>query len=496
MKKTNKFLICFCAAILTFVSCTKDLNLEPISQISNESFWKAETDAVGGLNGMYARFRSLEQDLYYLGEMRSQTLGNGVAGNNQNELEMFYNTMTASSSMPNWQAFYTVIHDANLILKFVPDITFTAESKKNNILAQAHTMRAFCYFVMVRTWGDLPLVDAPTLTYDPLAVQKERTPKAQIFTFIKSDLDAALGLYPDNTFPSNRVYWSKAAALALKGQVYLWTGKKENGGTADFTTALTALQEVGSADVALLTNYASIFDFANKGNKESLFAVRHADLETGDLQPYNHMWLYPAYIPATIDSITKEILKGANGYSVLEVEKHIQDQFTDDDTRKDASYRVIYSYPEGVKTYYSSIVYKYHGTLINNLRYWYDDKIIMRYGDVVLMIAEAKNALGQDPTAEMNLIRERAYGTNYSSHVFVSGTQEENDAAILQERLFETAFEGTYWWDLLRFNKAFKLVPSLVAKDSPQYAYMELWPIVLSTLSLETKVQQNPGWDQ
>ena len=61
-------------------------------------------------------------------------------------------------------------------------------------------MRAFCYFVMVRTWGDLPLVDAPTLTYDPLAVQKERTPKAQIFTFIKSDLDAALGLYPDNTF--------------------------------------------------------------------------------------------------------------------------------------------------------------------------------------------------------------------------------------------------------------------------------------------------------
>ena len=54
---------------------------------------------------MYARFRGLEQDLYYLGEMRSQTLGNGVAGNYQNELEMFYNTLTASSSMPNWQAF-------------------------------------------------------------------------------------------------------------------------------------------------------------------------------------------------------------------------------------------------------------------------------------------------------------------------------------------------------------------------------------------------------
>ncbi len=113
-----------------------------------------------------------------------------------------------------------------------------------------------------------------------------------------------------------------------------------------------------NADVALLTDYASLFDYDNKGNKEVLFAVRHADMETGDLQPYNHMWIYPAYIPATIDDATKEKIKGANGYSVLEVEKHIQAQFTADDSRTDASYRVIYSYPDGVKTYYNAIVYK------------------------------------------------------------------------------------------------------------------------------------------
>lgn len=492
MKKLHKILIYMSLAVVLAVSCTDDLDLAPISQISNSSFWKAESDATGGLYGMYARFRSLEQDLYYLGEMRSQTLGNGVAGNYQNELEMFYNTLTASSNMPNWKAFYLVIHDANLILKFVPSITFASEDNKKNILAQAHTMRAFCYFVMVRTWGDLPLVDEPTLSYDALAVQRERKPKSEIFTFIKKDIEDALALYPNNNLPTGRVIWSKPAANALKGQVYLWTGKKENGGSADFTTALNALNEVKTADVALLTSYASVFDYGNKGNKEVLFAIRHADLETGDLQPYNHMWLYPGYVPATIDDATKEILKGANGYSVLEVEKHIQDQFTDDDSRKDASYRVIWAYPGGVKTYYSSIVYKYHGTLINNLRYWYDDKIVLRYGDVLLMIAEAKNALGQDPSAEMNQIRQRAYGNNFAAHTFVNGTQPQNDAAILQERLFETAFEGTYWWDLLRFNKIFEKVPSLQSKAGQ--TYLELWPIVLSTLSLETKVKQNPGW--
>jgi starch-binding outer membrane protein, SusD/RagB family len=493
MKKLNKILIGLSIGILAMVSCTKDLNLAPISQISNASFWQAETDATGGLYGMYARFRSLEQDLYYLGEMRSQTLGNGVAGNNQNELEMFYNTLSASvTDLPVWQSFYTVIHDANLILKFVPDIKFASDNNKNNILAQAHTMRAFCYFVMVRTWGDLPLVDQPTLGYDATAVQRERSSKSAIFTFIKKDLEDAIALYPDYSIATGRTVWSKPGALALKGQVYLWTGKKEGGGSADFTTALSALNDVKNADVALLTNYASVFDFANKGNKEVIFSVRHADAETGDLQPYNHMWLYPAYVPATIDDATKEILKGANGYSVLEVEKHIQAQFTDDDSRKDASYRVIYSYPGGVKTYYSSIVYKYHGTLINNLRYWYDDKIIMRYGDVLLMIAEAKNALGQDPTTEMNLIRQRGYGANYAAHAFVNGTKDANDAAILQERLFETAFEGTYWWDLLRFGKAFDLVPSLVSQKTK--TYLELWPIMQSTLSLEVKVKQNPGY--
>lgn len=493
MKKSNNILIYISIFTLAVVSCTKDLELVPVSQISNASFWKTEVDATGGLNGMYVRFRSLEQDLYYLGEMRSQTLGNGVGGNTQNEFEMYNNTLTASSNMPNWQAFYAVIHDANLILKFVPTISFSSEANKNNILAQAHTMRAFCYFAMVRTWGDLPLVEDPTLGYDAQLVQKERSPKAEIFTLIKKDVDDAIQLYPNNNIPAGRVTFSKAAALTLKGQIYLWTAKRENGGATDLNTALSALNEVATSDVTLLTNYASIFDYGNKGNKEVIFAVRHADIETGDLQPYNHMWLYPGYIPATIDAATKEILKGGNGYSQLEVEKRIQNQFTDDDQRKDASFRVIYAYPDGVKTYYSSLVYKYHGTLINGLRYWYDDKIVFRYGDVLLMIAEAKNALGQDPTAEMTLIRQRAYGANYSSHEFISGSKEENDTEILKERLLETAFEGTYWWDLLRFDKVFELVPSLVSKAGQDY--LELWPIVQSTLSLEPKVKQNPGWE-
>lgn len=492
MKNINKFLLCFSLTLTMVFSCKTDLELAPISQISNASFWKTENDAIGALYGMYGRFRDQGQNLYYWGEMRSQTTGNGVAGNYQWELEMFSNTLTSSTALPTWQGLYTIIHDANLLLQFVPEITFTSNENKNSILAQAYTMRAFCYFVIVRTWGDAVLVDKPFLSFDPIEVQRERTPKADVFNFIKADLEQALTLFPNNNFAEGRNILSRPAANALKGEVYLWTGKNEGGGASDFTIALNALKEITDTEVSLLPDYASIFDYNNKGNKEIIFAVKHAEFETGDLQPYNHMWIYPAYIPATIDEETEEIVEGGNGFSVLEVEPHVQAAFQDEDQRKEASFRVIYSYPGGIKTYYSSIVYKYHGTLIGGLRYWYDDRVIYRYADVLLMIAEVKNALGQDPAPEMNQIRERAYGDNFPGHEFISSDQERNDEAILKERLLELAFEGKYWWDLLRFGKAFELVPSLQNKVGQDY--LELFPIVLSTLSIEPKVEQNPGY--
>lgn len=58
------------------------------------------------------------------------------------------------------------------------------------------------------------------------------------------------------------------------------------------------------------------------------------------------------------------------------------------------------------------------------------------------MKAEAKNALGQDPSAEINEVRKRAYKDKYEEHIYVNSTKEANDAAILKERLLELAFEG------------------------------------------------------
>ena len=71
--------------------------------------------------------------------------------------------------------------------------------------------------------------------------------------------------------------------------------------------------------------------------------------------------------------------------------------------------------------------------------------------------------------------------------------KRENDEAILQERLFELIFEGKRWWDLVRFGKAFEKVPSLQAKAG-QRSSTFLANCFNQTLSLNSKIQQNPGY--
>lgn len=97
-----------------------------------------------------------------------------------------------------------------------------------------------------------------------------------------------------------------------------------------------------------------------------------------------------------------------------------------------------------------------------------------------------------DPSSEINEIRKRAYKDKYEQHIFTKGTQAENDKAILKERLLEFAFEGKRWWDLIRFDAAFELVPSLSLFNGNKAKL--LFPISMKTLSLESKVIQNEGW--
>lgn len=491
MKNTNILKVILMMYIALTFSCTDIIETEPVSTITVSSFWKSEEDAQGGLYGMYNQFRVFaDATLVLVGEARSEVMGHGIQ-NADFRIKYFENTLSETDADLHWRQMYRIVNYANLIIKFVPEIEFSDEDAKNNIIAQAYAMRAYIYFVMAKTWGDLPLVTEPVEGYDAETTFKERTPVSQIFDIIKSDIDQALGLFTNNDYNSNRSIWSKPATNMLKAEVYLWTGKTMGGGESDISAALAALTEAENSDVALLDNFSRIFDYDNKGNDEVILAVNFTDLEASN-NYFADMYINANDVSPAIDEQTLAIIGQASGYNWWAPTELIRNQFSDDDQRKDASFLEIYTTEDGNQSFLTSIVLKGNGFVDGGVRKFLDDIIIYRYADLLLMKAEAKNALGQDPSDEINQVRQRAYGDQFDAHMFVNGSQQENDEAILQERLFEFAFEAKRWWDLVRFGKAFELVPTLQGRESEEH--LLLWPIPMSTLSLNSKVVQNPGY--
>lgn len=479
-------------SILSMGSCTDNLELTPTSEITVSGFWTSEDNARGALNGMYVRFRDqAASNLFIWGESRSGTLSYGLQASQGLE-RYFENTLDPNFAGPEWLRLYTIIHDANLIIKYVPDIEFTREEDKDRLLAEAYTMRAYVYFTMVKTWGNVPLVTTPTEGYDAETTFRERAAVEEVFALIKSDLNTALSLFPNNELGAGKASWSKPAANMLKGDVYLWTGKAMGAGNADIQEALEALQAANVAELSLLENYDDIFRYDNKGNSEVIMAVHFRDLESGT-NYNNSMYIRDDQIPAEADTELLEKLGQGGGLNRWGPSTVVKSAFSEDDQRKEATFLSIdLENSEGEMEPYASVVTKLRGYVDPSGRRFLDDVILYRYADLLLLIAEAKNALGQDPSTEINQIRERAYGDQFNAYQFSNMGQEANDEAILQERLLELAFEGKRWWDVIRFDKAFELVPSLA--DRAGQDHLLLWPISLNTISLNSKINQNPGY--
>jgi hypothetical protein len=489
--KSTRLLVITLALLFTG-ACTDDLELTPVSSITTAGFWVNEDNANGALNGMYVRFRDqAAYNLFLWGEARSETLTYGLQASEGRE-RYFENSLDPVFAGPSWLRLYTVIHDANLIIKYVPDIEFTNPDDRDKMLAQAYAMRAYTYFILAKTWGGVPLVTEPTEGYDAETSFRARSSVEEIFLQIKKDLNEALLLFPDNNLPSGRAVWSKPAVNTLKGDVYLWTGKRLQGGQEDFQTALNALNEVRNAPgLSLLNDYEDVFRYDNKGNEEILMAVRFLDLESGT-NYNNEMYIRDDQKPTNISAEAEALIGLGGGLNRWAPSQVVRDQFVAEDQRKDATYASIFVTNNSETEHYASVVTKYHGFVDPSGRRFIDDIILYRYAEVLLLIAETKNALNQDPSDEINLIRERAYGDDFESFRYTDQGQALNDDAILKERLLELAYEGKRWWDLVRFDKAFELVPSLQGRE--QDRYLMLFPISLGTISLNSKIEQNQGY--
>lgn len=125
-----------------------------------------------------------------------------------------------------------------------------------------------------------------------------------------------------------------------------------------------------------------------------------------------------------------------------------------------------------------------------------NDIPVYRYADVLLLLAQAKNLLNENPSTEINLIRERAYGSNYdaSIHGYINSSKAQNANAILDERYKEFIAEGKRWWDLRRAGDQYVFDNNQYLDQSQQY--MLVLPITLDMIGRNPMLEQTKGYPQ
>ena len=497
------------------------LDLAPEDYYGAGNYWDNASQVESYMLGLHSQFRGQYDRIFKLGESRGGTLriGTSSIGTSLNDADICGQNISADTpGYSNFAGFYTQIMQVNHFITEVENgCDFLSEQTRSFYLGQAYGLRAYYYFSLFRTYGGVPLITVVDLLDGKPTAEKfyvERATPEATMAFIKEDINKSEQYFGSNN--THNVYmWSKYATLMLKAEIYMWSAKVSitgfnATGTADLQTAKAALQGV-MGQFQLLDDYASIYSTKNKKNKELIFALPFVENEATN---WGGMFLYQdalfigqahgrnGQVIAT-DTLN---LKGSGGVFRYEYKEEFFKTYKPEDTRRDGSFLEYYmkKADDGTLSEFGCMMTKMQGTLNSTGNHIYiSDIMLYRYSDVLLMMAECENGLGNPCASYINEVRARAYGDNFAGNEYVEGTYAENELAILQERDKEFVGEGKRWYDVLRMHDANG--QSLVFSGSANYsgetgvlptaeAYKMLWPLDKSSMNVNPLLEQTPGY--
>jgi hypothetical protein len=523
----KKILIGFALLTLsiTFNACEK-LDLAPEDYYASESFWKTPSQVDGAMVGLHSQLRGFQFTLFNLGELRGGTLRDGTSFTGTASLSsgsiVRQDLRESSPGTSSWSGFYSAIFQVNNFIYQVEKADYLVAADKSYYLGQAYGLRAFYYFQLYRTYGRVPLAKEPKVAIStPTSAADAYLPRTatekETLDFIKEDVNKSVANFAGNySTKMQKAQWSLGASQMLQAEVYLWSAKVKIDGAApantpaDLATARTAVEAVIS-NYTLRPNFADVFNSAAtaaiKGNSEIIFAMRYGFGEATN--SYNN------FIYATSDPLSGYVdekgvaipasdpLKVNNGGTIIryEYKYELYQKYDAADTRANVTFL---NFNKG--TVHATNMRKFIGTIVDGARIFSDDFPVYRVAEAYLILAEIKNKQGQDPSAEINRIRTRAYnGGGGVAPVYVNGTFEQNELAIFVERQKEFVAEGKIWYDLRRMQDA-SGNPLAFRKDLPLIGVLDnivgqnhklLWPIDLFTLTSDQTLgvdAQNPGY--
>ena len=476
--KTYKFLMML-LVVVSFTSCGDDF-LEPVptavlvgdtfptNESDLESVLTTVYDALQGVNSLEITDNDLnhgQQIEFYVTEMLSDNTrsksGEGEAG----QFDNFTVQPTNGFVFDYYRSMYSVITRANLVLDNI-DLAITDGDR---IEGEARFMRALAYFNLVRSFGDVPLIDRPILIED-VETQFTRVPTSEMYNFIVADLQSAASKLGSTT-TANRA--SKAAAQGILAKVYLTQG-------SNYGEAQVLLEEIiASEEYALESDFREVF--YNEANGENIFTVGYVASSSLDSQNFSAEMLNGVGRTSGVNYVTDEAIAALDefGGERAQYSKRV-------DPGQTTQTQVVKYLPNGDANLGIEPTSS-DPTSAGN------DWIILRYSDVLLMHVEAilaGGAVTQSSNALVSFqeVRDRAGLTDIVEEI----TSED----LLIERRVELAFENHRIHDLKRFGAAQQVLTDFSNANGHSFSATDLLlPLPQFEVNLSNgQLTQNPGY--
>jgi hypothetical protein len=476
----NIKVIAFVCILMT--SCSKDfIELNPESTISVDVVYKTDKDFQDAVTGCYNSLQIQYRNFWLFGDIRADdSRADLVQGNETDLMNNFTLDNSAAILRTTWQNYYIMINRSNSILDRIKDKDASTIPNKARYTGEAEFFRALAYFDLIRIFGGVPMITTPVSIDDSYKIG--RTSVDDIYTkVIIPDFLDAISKLPVSYSGTDVGRVTKGAAKALLGRVYM-TRK-------DFVNAETTLREVTTMGYALLPNYNDLFDYTkNEHHSEYIFDVEYEEGMGGIGSPFTGLFCPNVTVISDFFGVNG-FRKGTNNPT-----EGLNALFVTGDKRKGITVAtgitdkngVFQPLPPAQGKFFTE---KYMTPVANTDDSRANWKVI-RYADVLLMLAEALNENGKTPEAltYLNMVRTRASVPGYTGL-----SKEAARDNIYAERRLELSFEGVRWFDLIRTGKALETMQA-----SGMKAYMAIFPIPLSQIQAindPSILSQNPGYD-
>lgn len=402
-----------------------------------------------------------------------------------------YFTSDASQINSVWSAAYTGIGRTNYFLNNYQRATGVKEEVRERYAAEAYFYRAYNYWILTSLFGDVPLITSELNVESP-DVFRGRDARKDVIDRITKDLEDHYKALPEYVAAGSSDFGrvSQCAALALLSRIYLYNGRYEDAVSAcerAMSSTYYKLYNTGHPDV----DYVNLFNYTgrasrNPANKETLIAfVYNYDLGESSRTSHNlsrECWVpndYARFTP-TASMIECYLTKDGKIWDPNSATSY-EDVFKDRDPRMTQSIlapgtkweggesgdmlstdKTVFTYPkfdnskDGCMSYTGYYMRKYvEPSTVKDVGHDDNDIVLIRYAEVLLNYAEAKEQLGtltqSDIDKTINLLRDRVGMVHLKLSEIPAGSDIRTE--IRRERRVELFFEGHRYFDIIRWKQ-------------------------------------------